>query len=207
MRTKLGKKSREQARNSATGVQGGLMITSVFPSSSPSPPPPPPPHVERCQGPSRVPLHVICIETSRRGEAVGFRAKSVRDETVEAWREAEETLEGGSGSRSWNSGRGSGGTFCCRWTPHDSHGNSPWDVPTRCFRGARFSAARFCTRWFSWKQSIQYNTIFIKIPSTFRYTVARTFRFFALVSFRSDSCIKWLLFFIIIVLSLLNVEN
>lgn len=36
-------------------ADGGLMITSVFPPSSPSPPPAPPPHAERCQSPVSCP--------------------------------------------------------------------------------------------------------------------------------------------------------
>lgn len=103
--------------------------------------------------PSRVPLHVICIETSRRGETVGFRAKSVRDETVEAWRDAEETLEGGSGFPILEFWTRIGRNLLLPLDPYESHGNSPWDVPfTCCLRGARFSAPRFCT--FPWKRRL-----------------------------------------------------
>lgn len=56
-------------------VSRGLMITSALPVPS---------FKTVCAEmlrSARVPPRVICIETSRRGEAVGFRAKSDRDST------------------------------------------------------------------------------------------------------------------------------
>lgn len=177
------KKNREQARNSATGLQGGsgrrgLMITSVFPSSSPSPPPPPRPHVERCQGPVSCPSSCNLYRNIAAGRSCRLSGK-------ERSRRDSRSLE-----RSWrNVGRRKWFPILEFWTrigrnllfADGPHGNSPWDMPTRCFRGARFSAARFCTKWFSWKRRysiIRSGTILIKVSSTFRYIVVRRFRFF-----------------------------
>ena len=88
-----GRNTGVKGRIRCTGADDNISLRPRSPSSSP------PISTWRCHGPFRVPLHVICIETSRRDEklsAFGQRAIATRRD-VERPGEPEETLEGGSG--------------------------------------------------------------------------------------------------------------